>query len=126
MKYLNIEWRHLEEDGKTCLRCAETGKSISKVIDRLAEELKPKGVEVTFTETKLSKDDISQSNLILFNDIPLEDVLSGALASLNCCSSCACLIGKEAYCRTIEYEGKVYEEIPEDIIRRAALKAISQ
>ena len=32
MKELNIEWRHLDSNGETCDRCANTGKILQKVI----------------------------------------------------------------------------------------------
>ena len=117
MKHLNIEWRHLEENRETCLRCSKTGKTLNRVIEELAKELEPRGVKVTFSETKLPTHQIAQSNMILFNGVSLEDVLSNIKVSENLCSSCCSFTGKETYCRTIEYEGKVYEEIPEAIIR---------
>jgi hypothetical protein len=42
----------------------------------------------------------------------------------NACPSCTCLTGKETSCRTVEHEGVTYEEIPAELIRKAALKAI--
>ena len=87
-------------------------------------DLAPHGVKIYFVETTLSETEISQSNVILFNGVALEDVLTGAKASESCCESCSCLTGKEeVYCRTVEYEGKTYEEIPEGLIYKAALKA---
>lgn len=124
MRQLHIEWKHLEEGGETCLRCSETGKTLSQVIEDLADELEPRGVEVTFTETKLSGREVSQSNTIFFNGVALEDVLSEVRVAESYCPSCCSLMGKETYCRMIEYEGKIYEAVPEAVIRRAALKVI--
>jgi hypothetical protein len=123
MKLLTIEWRHLDEKGDTCLRCSETGKTLHQVIAELKKELKTKNVKIILKETKLTKTQIEQSNMILVNDTPLEQILSGVNISQNYCSSCSCLTGNDTYCRTIEYNGKQYEEIPETIIRRAVLKA---
>lgn len=124
MKELIIEWRHFEKEGATCLRCTATGKTLEEVVAELCEELAPRGIRVIFSETKLSEGEIPQSNMILFNGVPLEKVLAGAEVSENLCVSCACLTGTETFCRTIEYEGKTYEEIPEELIRDAAYKAI--
>jgi len=123
MKHLTIEWRHLDEKGDTCLQCAETGKTLHQVIAELKKELTAKNVKVIFKETKLSKDQIDQSNMILINDTPLEQILSGVNVSQNYCQSCSCLTGTDTYCRTVKYNGKQYEEIPEIIIRSAVLKA---
>lgn len=124
IKHITIEWRHLELNNETCLRCSKTGKTLYQVISDLQKELKSKGIEIIFNETKLSKQDIQQSNMILINDKPLEQILSRAKVSENYCESCSCITGNEAYCRTIQYNGKTYEEIPEEIIRKAVFKIL--
>jgi len=124
MKHVRVEWRHLDEKGDTCLRCSETGKTLQEVITGLQKELIAKNVKIIFKETKLSKNQIGQSNMILINDTPLEQILSGVNVSKNYCQSCSCLTGTDVYCRTIEYKGKHYEEIPEALIRKAILQAV--
>ncbi|MBI3069037.1 MAG: DUF2703 domain-containing protein [Betaproteobacteria bacterium] len=32
---LTIEWLHVEKEGKTCIRCAETGQTLQQVLTRL-------------------------------------------------------------------------------------------
>ena len=122
MKELTIEWRHYEKEGATCDRCAATGSSVSEVVTQLRHELAAKGVTVTFTETILPEEHMAQSNMILFNGTPLEAVLENAAADENPCPSCSCLTGSETSCRTVEYKGKTYEEIPGELIRKAAYK----
>jgi len=128
MKSLHIEWQHLEKDGKTCQRCAETGTTLAHVIKELTEELEPKGISVQLTETRLSKDEISESNRLFFNGTALEDVLPDVTVSKSPCSSCTdlcgCgdLCGTDVNCRTIVSEGTVYEAVPAALIRKAALK----
>lgn len=122
MNKLCIEWRHLDLDKGTCLRCSKTGKTLQQVISDLKKELKD--VNITFIEKKLSEKQIQQSNIILINGKPIEEVLLGAEVGKNYCQSCSCLTGNENYCRTIQYNGEVYEEIPEEIIRNAVLKTL--
>lgn len=124
MTTLEIEWRHLDLDGGTCIRCSRTGRTLRQAVAELAGELKPRGVKLSFIETMLPEEGIEQSNMILINGRPLEDVLADAEAGENYCSSCSCLTGREAYCRTIHRDGKTYEEIPEDIIREAVFAAL--
>ena len=126
MKTLKIEWRHYDKAGQTCDRCAATGTSVRAVVSGLSTELAEKGVIVTFTETILPEELMAQSNLLLFNGVPLEAVLDNAAADENRCPSCSCLTGSETNCRTVEYEGKTYEEIPEGLIRKAAYKAVGR
>ncbi|MHB8149825.1 MAG: DUF2703 domain-containing protein [Desulfobulbia bacterium] len=119
MATITVEWRHLDKEGKTCDRCAETGQGIAETVQRLREECRGKGVEILFTETKLSGAEISQSNLILINGKPLESVLPMATASESCCCSCGDLTGKEESCRTIIRYGQVHEAVPQEFIREA-------
>ena len=124
MNELRIEWRHYAKDGATCERCSSTGATLSELLNELAEELKTKGVTVTFNETLLPEEAMAQSNLILLNGIPLEDVLEDARASENSCQSCSCLTGKATSCRTVEHEGVIYEGITASLIRKAAYRAV--
>lgn len=123
---LTIEWRHLDVDGATCVRCSETGKTLQEVIEDLIQALAPQGVAVSFVETRLGEEAIAQSNQILFNSVALEDLLADVTVASNACGSCSQLIQRETYCRTIEHEGKVYTEVPEAVIHKAAFKAIER
>lgn len=124
MNKLTIEWRHLdiEKDGvaSTCARCADTGEELANVVESLARECGAKGVKISFKETKLAPSKVAQSNLVLFNGAPIEEVLPGAFAAKNECRSCCELIGEQTDCRTVEYGGKTYETIPAELIRQAA------
>ena len=124
MKELVIEWRHYDKEGATCDRCAATGSSLAEVISRLGRELAGRGIAVSFTETTLPAEFMAQSNLILFNGVPLEAVLDDAEADESSCPSCSCLTGTKTSCRTVRFEGKTFEEIPADLIRKAAFRAV--
>lgn len=121
---LTIEWRHYEKEGATCDRCATTGSSVKEVISKLDTELAGRGITIHFTEMPLAEDRMAQSNMILINRVPLETVLDNAAADETHCQSCSCMTGSETRCRTIEYEGKSYEEIPGELIRKAIYKVI--
>ncbi len=120
MKTLEIEWRHLDQDGRTCLRCSDTLQSLQQVVTQLAAECAPRGVTIAYRETKLSLEQLSESNLILFNGVPLESVLPGASASENECESCGDLCGQPSVCRTVTVGGQTFEAIPAALIRQAA------
>jgi len=124
MEELTIEWRHYEKEGATCDRCAATGTSLRDVVSELSKELAARGVTVTFAETILPEELMAQSNMVLFNGVPLEAILDNAAAEENPCPSCSCLTGFDTSCRTIEYEGKTHEEIPGELIRKAVFRVI--
>lgn len=120
MKTLEIEWRHLDKDGRTCLRCSDTLQSLQQVIRQLGAECAPQDVHIVYRETKLPTEQLSQSNLILFNGVPLESVLLGASASESECPSCGDLCGQPNVCRTVTIGGHTFEAIPASLIRQAA------
>lgn len=119
MKNLTIEWRHYDKAGATCDRCATTGATVKSIISRLSGELAQKGISVSFTETLLPEELMAQSNLLLFNGVPLEKILDNAAADENSCASCSCLTGADTSCRTVKYEGTAYEAIPEELVLKA-------
>ena len=120
MKRLEIEWRHLDIDGNTCDRCSETGKALKVAVERLAEECRPGGFEIVFRETALTENEIPESNIILINGTPIEDILPQGRVSESACRSCCECIGEDdIFCRTVEYNGRTYEAIPVSLIREA-------
>ncbi len=119
MEIVEIEWMHLDVDGSTCERCNGTGNEIRQIVARLNVECAPAGVQVNFLETKLTESEIDDSNLILINGVPLENLIPDAQVSDSGCSSCGEITGKEESCRTIVQFGSVYETIPQRLIRDA-------
>jgi hypothetical protein len=53
-------------------------------------------------------------------------VVADVQASENYCGSCSAVTQQETYCRTLEHDGEVYAEIPEALIRQAALAAVAK
>lgn len=123
MKTLNIEWSHLDVQGETCDRCYDTGENLMNEIKRLKRALEPQGIEIVFTETTLDESQVSQSNELLFNGMPIEEILDIKVAE-NYCDSCTALLGQDTYCRTVIFDGNEYEDIPAKAIRQAAYKAL--
>lgn len=123
MKKLIIEWKHLDIEGDTCDRCYDTGENLNQEVKRLNRALQSQDIIVEFVETKLDDTQIPDSNVILFNGVPMEDILDIQVSN-NYCDSCTTLLGKETYCRIITFEGNEYEDIPAKAIRQAALKVL--
>ena len=123
MQKLTIEWKHLDVAGETCDRCYDTGENLVQEVKRLNRALQPKGIEVELIETKLDDTQIPQSNMILFNGVPIEEILN-IKVSENYCDSCSNLLGSKIYCRTVIFEGDEYEDIPAKAVRQAAYKAL--
>ena len=123
MEKLIIEWKHLAVEGETCDRCHDTGENLIQEIKRLNRDLNSSGYEVNLLETILSEDEISNSNSILLNGVPIEEVIE-LKVSENYCASCSDLVGSQTYCRTISYDGNAYDDIPAKAIREAVYKML--
>lgn len=122
LKQLDIEWRHLDKDGNTCLRCSDTGKPLEQTVIDLMQECALHGAQVVYHETKLSVEEIPQSNMLLINGVALESLLLSASAASSHCASCGEFTGKPTFCRTVKYQGLTYESIPAALIREAACR----
>jgi len=120
MQKLAIEWKHIELNGETCLRCTDTGEALDQVVEQLADECRESGWDISFRETIVGIEDLADSNLILLNGHPLESILPGAAASESQCESCCDFTGDPlTCCRTIEIDGFSFEGIPAHLIRQA-------
>jgi len=124
MKNLLIEWKHFDKEGNTCRRCSNTEASLHKAIDGLKEELEKKGISISFKETKLSKNEIKESNSILFNGVPIEDLLNETKSVETPCNSCCELIGSSVNCRALDCHGQTTEDIPAGLIKMAVLNLL--
>lgn len=113
MKTLTIDWKHLDKEGATCVRCTDTGRTLDELAKDLSRAWEASGIRIEFKETCLGAGEIRQSNRILFNGKLLEDIIPGATAGESSCASCCIMIGKDAVCRTVGHEGTVYESVPE-------------
>lgn len=122
MTQIIIEWKHFDKNGATCNRCSKTGKNLQKVIKNLQKEF-----DIEFIETKLTEDRMSESNQIIINKKPLEELIFNAKVGENFCSSCTDLTNNasDCHCRTINQGETVFEEIPVNLIKTAILNIIN-
>jgi len=104
-KRLEIEWKHFAVGDATCERCGKTGDSLKSVVEELRREFAPAGVKINLTGTKI------------------EDLLAAGVISTDC-PSCGTLAGESTCCRAIEIGNERYEDIPPEMIRNAAYRAL--
>ncbi|WP_292409248.1 MULTISPECIES: DUF2703 domain-containing protein [unclassified Methanoculleus] len=95
------------------------------IVERIRPVIEEEGIMVQVVETVLEDDAIADSNSILFNGRPFEDLIEGMKVTSTPCASCACITGQDdVECRAVEYGGERYESIPPELIARAVLKAL--
>jgi len=126
-KELVIEWKHADRAmEKTREEFEETGMTLVAVLAEIRMLLEMEGIGVRMIETVLPDDAAAEPESLLFNGIPVEELLEGVEVTTTACASCeSCeTCGEEAECRTLHYNGEEYEAIPPELIGRAAAKAL--
>lgn len=119
---------HYTLSNVSCESWEKTGATLRKLHEQMAPRFRLMGVEMTLLEKELSGTDeetVHRGNLVTFTlrelddqEIPLEDII-GAEVSFE---PCLCG-GMTTTCRTIQYEGHGYQEIPSGLLADAMLRA---
>jgi len=127
-KELVIEWKHVERATENTFEiCKETGMPLEAVLAEIRMLLEMEGITVRVVETVLPADAVAVPDSLLFNGVPVEELLEGVeVTATSCaaCSTCSEECGEGAECRTLRYSGEAYENIPPELIGRAAAKAL--
>ena len=123
MKTHTVQWKHLDQNGRTCDRCDETGANLRAVIKKLNSSLGSRRVRFRLEETRLGRERLAESNSILIDGQPLETILPATRLTSTECGSCGELTGEAADCRAVSQDGTLYETIPAEIIHDALCKA---
>ncbi|KUL01180.1 MAG: Uncharacterized protein XE10_1134 [Methanoculleus marisnigri] len=98
--------------------------TLAAVLAEIGTLLEMEGISVRMVETVLENDAVAESNSLLFNGVPIEELLEGIEVITTSCS-CSCLTCEEnTECRALRYNGEEYETIPPVLIGRAAVKAL--
>jgi hypothetical protein len=120
---LVIEWKHIGKDVEsTCERFQETGMTLAAVLAEISTLLEMEGISVRMVETVLENDTVAESNSLLFNGVPIEELLEGVEVTA---TPCACITCEEdTECRALRYSGEEYEAIPPELIGRAVARAL--
>ena len=78
-KELVIEWKHIgNEIEETPEEFEETGLTLAAVLAEIRTLLEMEGVSVRMVETVLPDAAVAESNSLLFNGVPIEDLLEGS------------------------------------------------
>jgi len=118
-KRLEIEWKHFAVGDTTCERCGNAGEALKDTVEELLREFAPAGLKINLTETLLDKTLMAESNQIRMNGMVIEDLLAAGVVSTEF-PSCSTLAGESTCCRAIEIDNERFEDIPAEMIKKAA------
>jgi hypothetical protein len=119
MKTHIIEWKRFVRKGRTCDRCRDTGETLHQLIRELNVGCRTKLVRFRLKTTRLPVQRIAESNSILIDGRPLEEIVPGVVVKNTDCFSCGELAGKSIRCRAVMIKGRTHDSVPAELIRSA-------
>ncbi len=114
-----IEWKRLIRHSRTCDRCGDTGKTLRKVIRESNAGCGARGARFRLKTTRLPVSRVAESNSILIDGQPLEQIVPGVVVAETECNSCGELAGRPAQCRAVTVDGRTHDAVPAELIRSA-------
>ena len=118
-----IETTVLRVDGETCERCGDTVEAARSAARDLQLVLLPLNVRVTLVEHAATADTIEDSNAVLINGRPIEELLGAERISTDC-PSCSELVGQSACCGAVRIGNRVQESYTPEQIRDAVFATL--
>jgi len=119
-KKMLVEWFRYEKEGNTCCRCGDSTEVVRKVVADF--KARNKDLEIELKEYSLDEDRIDLSNTVKINGRDIMDILGEKQRALTGCPSCTDLIGKETECNSYIYKGKIYDSLPDEMLKEALFK----
>jgi hypothetical protein len=122
MKKVIVEWFRYEKEGNTCCRCGDS----TEVVRRVVGEFKANnaGLDVELKQYSLDEDKLDLTNTVKINGKDIMDILGEKQKVLTACPSCTDLIGKETDCNSYIYKGKIYDSLPDEMLREALYREV--
>lgn len=118
---LHIEWCHPDEPGAAALFCSDTARPLAAVVADIREMLEARGIRVDFSERACPIGKMDPPGVVLFNGVPMEKVVPLRKRE-SPCAFCGVCEGSERDCATGERDRR-YRDVPESMLRLAALRA---
>lgn len=123
MKTHIIEWKRLAQQGRTCDRCNDTGATLRRIVRELNSNCGRSRARFRLKTTPLGESRLAESNAVLIDGRPLEQLVPGAHVAKTDCPSCGEILGQPSKCRALAADGHTYEAIPAELIRAAVCRA---
>lgn len=117
MEKIIIEWFRYEKEGITCCRCGDSTEVVRRVVDEF--KARNADLEIELKEYSLEEDRVGLSNTVRINGKDIMDILGEKQRVLTACPSCTDLIGKETECNSYIYKGKIYDSLPDEMLKEA-------
>jgi hypothetical protein len=122
MKKLIVELFRYEKEGNTCCRCGDSTEIVRRVVDEF--KVNNADLNVELKQYSLDEDRLDLSNTVRINGRDIMDILGEKQRVLTACPSCTDLIGKETDCNSYIYKGRIYDSLPDEMLREALYREV--
>ena len=116
-KKIIVEWFRYDKEGATCCRCGDSTDVVRRVVDAFGADHSDCDIELR--EYLLDEEQIDSSNSVKINGRDIMDILGEKQRPLTPCQSCTDLIGREISCNTYLFRGRIYEALPDEMLKEA-------
>ena len=123
---LSVTWRHTGDQETPCLRCSDTGRSFSDLLELLIPAFDSEGIVLEFMEELVPGDADLPENAVLLNGIPISPLLSYAARGEEYCHASRCRPPEHIHRRFPDESGVMCDEAPEILFRKAILLALDE
>ena len=121
---LHIEWQQAWSSSGICPYASETWSNLELVVEELRRELLSLGISVSLTQIDSTQQTGQGTSGLLFNRVPLEELLPELRILSSHCPFCEALCGESVLCPTVVAEGVEYRSLPPFLLRRAILTSV--
>jgi hypothetical protein len=121
---LLIEWMHARGNAGTCIRSADTAKTLQQLIDEVRPLLERDGFSVQVNHLDLAGE--HTRDIVLLNGLLLETLIAMAGSGQTYCRSTKCMQVPEDYPRFVTTSEGICMEAPEILFRKAVLLALEE
>ncbi|HSE59807.1 MAG TPA: DUF2703 domain-containing protein [Nitrospiraceae bacterium] len=121
---LHIEWQQAGSSSGTCSYASETWSNLVLVVEELRRELSSLGISMSATQVRPQQQIGQAIQGLLFNRVPLEELLPELRIPRRHCPSCEAQRGESVLCPAVIAEGVEYRSLPPFLLRRAILTSV--
>lgn len=123
---LTVLWRHTRDQESPCFRCMDTGRSLPELLEVLLPVFSEEGIVLDFQEEEIPPGAGLPENILLFNGIPINTLLSYAAQGDEYCHASKCIPPEHIYRRFPNVSGVMCDEAPEILVRKAMVLALDE
>jgi hypothetical protein len=123
---LEVTWRHTPDQKEPCLKCSDTNRNFTGLLEELIPAFREEGISVRFREDAVEIEGDRSENAVLLNGIPIGPLLSHAAVGEEYCHASKCMPAPHIHRHYPGPGGVPCDEAPEILFRKAIVLAFDE